>query len=106
MGKRSQQRVAWACVFKVTFPNQKIYIGSDTAKNAREDFFKYFGSPSKGKAAMLSELGEYLDGKVAYTLSKEILYAQENVSVGEILAKEQYFINQYRAKDPSVGYNR
>ena len=45
-------------------------------------------------------------GKVAYTLSKEILYVQENVSVGEILAKEQYFINQYRAKDPSVGYNR
>jgi hypothetical protein len=63
--------ISWGCVFKVTFPNNKIYIGSDTAKTARLDFFKYFGSPIKAKHDMLSELGEYLMGSDTYILKKE-----------------------------------
>ena len=98
--------IPWGCVFKITFPNEKIYVGSDTAMAARLDFFKYFGSPLKAKDEMLSDLGEYLTGKGAYVLKKEILHAQENVRVGDILQIEQQFIKSLNAKDPKIGYNR
>jgi len=93
-------------VFKITFPNDKIYVGSDTARTARLDFFKYFGSPLKAKTEMLYELGEYLDGELAYVLKKEILYSEKDVRVGDILRIEQEFISSLHAKDSEVGYNR
>lgn len=98
--------IPWGCVFKITFPNNKIYIGSDTAKTARLDFFKYFGSPIKAKNDMLRELGEYLTNTTAYILKKEILYAKENVRVSDILQIEQQFIREFQAKKPDIGYNR
>jgi hypothetical protein len=98
--------IPWGCVFKVTFPNNKIYIGSDTAKTARLDFFKYFGSPIKAKHEMLNELGEYLMAGDAYILKKEILYAKKDVRVGDILQIEQHFIKELQAKNPNIGYNR
>ena len=91
---------------KITFPNGKIYVGSDTARTARLDFFKYFGSPMKTKAEMLDELGEYLDGEQAYVLKKEILHSEDDVRVGDILKSEQRFIKALHAKDPEIGYNR
>lgn len=98
--------IAWGCVFKITFPNGKIYVGSDTARTARLDFFKYFGSPLKAKTEMLEELGEYLEGQHAYVLKKEILHSEEEVCVGDILRIEQEFIKSLHAKNPEVGYNR
>ena len=98
--------ISWGCVFKVIFPNGKIYIGSDTARTAQLDFFKYFGSPVKAKSDMLDELGKYILGHEAYILKKEILYSQENVRVGDILKIEQEHIKSLNAKDPSIGYNR
>jgi hypothetical protein len=98
--------IPWGCVFKITFPNGKIYIGSDTARTARLDFFKYFGSPLKAKDEMLSDLGEFLSGKEAYVLKKDILHAQNNVRMGDILQVEQQFIKALNAKDPNIGYNR
>lgn len=98
--------IPWGCVFKITFPNGKIYVGSDTATTARLDFFKYFGSPQKARNEMLVEMNEYLTGAVAYVLKKEILHSKENVTVGEILQVEQQYIRALNAKDPSIGYNR
>lgn len=98
--------IPWGCVFKITFPNGKIYIGSDTARTARLDFFKYFGTPLKARNEMLAEMNEYTTGAVAYVLKKEILHAKENVTVGEILQIEQQFIRALNTKDPSIGYNR
>jgi hypothetical protein len=98
--------IPWGCVFKVTFPNKKIYVGSDTAQSARLDYFKYFGSPVKAKEDMYEELGKYLKENKPYTLKKEILYAEENVRVGNILKIEQKYIKSLNAKDPRIGYNR
>lgn len=98
--------IPWGYVFKITFPNEKIYIGSDTASTARLDFFKYFGSPLKAKDEMLTEMGEYLTGVDAYVLKKEILHSQENVRVGDILQIEQQFIKALNGRDPDIGYNR
>ncbi|MDG4548854.1 MAG: GIY-YIG nuclease family protein [Candidatus Contendobacter sp.] len=98
--------IPWGCVFKITFPNKKIYIGSDTALTARLDYFKYFGSPRKAKPEMLADMGEFLIEKKLYVLKKEILYVRENVTVGEILQIEHKFIKSLDAKNPNVGYNR
>jgi hypothetical protein len=98
--------IPWGCVFKITFPNGKIYVGSDTAMTARLDFFKYFGSPQKARSEMLAEMNEYITGAIAYVLKKEILYSKEDVVVGDILQIEQQFIRALNAKDPGIGYNR
>lgn len=98
--------ISWGCVFKITFPNNKIYVGSDTARTARLDYFKYFGSPVKAKSEMLEELGNYLTEQKPYVLEKEILYSQENVKVGDILKIEQQYIKRLNAKNPNIGYNR
>lgn len=98
--------IPWGCVFKVTFPNGKIYVGSDTAKTARMDFFKYFGSPAKAKPEMLADLENYLLNSEPYSVKKEILFAQENVKVGDVLKIEQKYIRELSAKDPAIGYNR
>lgn len=106
MKKRRDSVVPWACVFKLTLPNGKIYVGSDTANTAQQDFFKYFGSPLKAKTDMLSDLGEYLAGAKAYWLKKEILHCQRDITVREILKIEQHFILTLKARDPDIGYNR
>jgi hypothetical protein len=98
--------IPWGCVFKITFPNGKIYVGSDTAMTARMDYFKYFGTPIKAKAEMLVELGEYLECATAYIVKKEILHSEENVRVEEILKIERAFIKSLQAQKPSIGYNR
>jgi hypothetical protein len=98
--------IPWGCVFKTTYPNGKIYVGSDTARNAKIDFFKYFGSPAKARSEMLLELGDYLINNEPYSLKKNILYSQENVRVGDILKKEQEFIKSLNSKNPTIGYNR
>lgn len=98
--------IPWGCVFKITFPNSKIYVGSDTARTAMLDFFKYFGSPRQAKKEMLADMAEYISGSYPYVLKKEILYAEENVMIGRVLKMEQEFIKSLNAKDPSVGYNR
>jgi len=98
--------IPWGCVFKVTFPNGKIYVGSDTAMEASLDFFKYFGSPQKAREDMQRELGEYLSGDEPYMLSKAILFSQNDVRVGDVLKVEQAYIKALNAKDPQVGYNR
>lgn len=103
---RKDEVIDWGCVFKVTFPNAKIYVGSDTAKNARLDFFKYFGSPVKAKTEMLADLERYLSGDYAYTLKKELLFSQANVRIGDVLKEEQRLIALLDAKNPNVGYNR
>ena len=98
--------IPWGCVFKVIFPNNKIYVGSDTGRSACLNFFRYFGSPIKAQDEMVCELGDFLNGKEPYVLQKEILYAQDNVRVSEILRIEQQFIKMLHAKDPKIGYNR
>lgn len=98
--------VPWGCVFKITFPNGKIYVGSDTATTARIDFFKYFGTPVKARDEMHTEMGHFLTSNEAYVVKKEILHSQENVKVSEILKIEQQFIKSLKATDSKIGYNR
>jgi hypothetical protein len=70
VGRRKQ-------VYKITYPNGKIYVGMDLAGT-----LLYFGSPSAG-AQIASDLG--LDGhRLEMTIRKEILWESETATDAEV----------------------
>ena len=86
-------------VYKITYPNGKIYVGVDLIGVPT-----YFGSPSWGtKERMAAELAEY---RLDLTVRKEILWESETATDVEARAKETTLIRATAANDPAVGYNR
>jgi hypothetical protein len=84
-------------VFKITYPNGKIYVGQD-----RTDSINYFGSAS----SKLIALDFPPDQRRDFTVRREILWAAESASREEVTEKEIEFIRALRSNDPAVGYNR
>ena len=84
-------------VYKVTFPNGKIYVGSDMT-----DTFSYFGTPS-AKMRIAADLTRehYLD----LTIRKEILWESATATRSELVKKENEFIVALEANNPALGYN-
>jgi hypothetical protein len=84
-------------VYKVTYPNGKIYVGSDMT-----DIFSYLGSPS-AKMWIRADLTreQYLD----LTIRKQILWESASATRRELVKKENEFIVSLRANDPAIGYN-
>jgi hypothetical protein len=84
-------------IYKITYPNGKIYVGSDVAYN-----INYFGSASHALVANDFSWDQQLD----FTIRKEILYWSEDASNSEVLKLEMQYIRSLRANDPGIGYNR
>ena len=84
-------------VYKITYPNGKIYIGQDVT-----DSINYFGSASSDLIAADFTRAQRRD----FTIRKEIIWESETASDSEVSAAEVAFILQYNANDPRVGYNR
>ncbi len=84
-------------VYRITYPNGKIYIGQD-----RTNSINYFGSPSDELIA--KEFTE--EQRQSFTVTRDILWRSETASRAEINQVEIDFILRYRANDPSVGYNQ
>ena len=84
-------------IYKTTYPNGKIYVGSDVAYN-----INYFGSASHALVASDFSWSQQLD----FTIRKEILYWSEDASNSEVLKLEMQYIRTLRANDPEVGYDR
>lgn len=84
-------------VYKVTYPNGKIYVGSDMT-----DTFSYLGTPS-AKMRIAADLTreQYLD----LTIRKEILWESATATRSELVKKENEFIIALEANNPAVGYN-
>jgi hypothetical protein len=85
-------------IYKITFPNGKIYIGKDIGADGHS--LRYFGSWS-------NELVAQDFSKEALknlTLTKEILFESEDKA--EISDKEAEFILKYQSNNPENGYNR
>jgi len=84
-------------VYKITYPNGKIYIGKDSTG----DILRYFGSPDR----------EYLEKDFTWdelqniTLRKEILFSDENISESDLHKKEYKLIEEYGSNNPTKGYN-
>ncbi len=84
-------------IYKLTYPNGKIYIGQDRVASMR-----YFGSPNRKTLAADFTLEDYRD----FTVRRQIIWESESATNAEVTAKEIEFIRTLRANDPAVGYNR
>lgn len=84
-------------IYKITYPNGKIYIGKDLV-----DTICYFGSP----ASKLIEADFTREKRRVFTITKEILWESETATDQEVNRLEVEFIKSYRSNDPAIGYNR
>lgn len=84
-------------IYKITYPNGKIYVGKDLT-----DSINYFGSADSGHIEKDFSREQRRD----FTIRKEILWESNAASDSEVNAKEIEFIKSLRSNDPDVGYNR
>lgn len=84
-------------VYKVTYPNGKIYVGQD-----RTGTLNYFGSAE----SRLIERDFTEKEKRDFSVRKEILWESSSASRAEVTETEIRFIRQLRSNDPAVGYNQ
>lgn len=85
-------------VYKVTFPNGKIYVGKDIGGAGHS--LRYFGSWND--ALVAADLTEQQQRNL--TLRKEIIF--ESSSKVEVSVMEGKLIVELRSNDPAVGYNQ
>lgn len=84
-------------VYKITYPNNKIYVGQD-----RTNSVNYFGSASSALIAQDFTCEQRRD----FTIRKEILWESETASDAEVTRKEVAYIIALQANNPAIGYNR
>ncbi|MDD5313036.1 MAG: GIY-YIG nuclease family protein [Dehalococcoidia bacterium] len=84
-------------IYKITYPNGKIYIGQDLT-----DSINYFGSAN----SKIIENDFTREQRGDFTIRKEIIWESETASNDEVNKKESEFIIKFKSNDPSVGYNQ
>jgi len=93
-------------IYKLTYPNGKIYIGQD-----RTDCIDYMGSAN----SELVEKDFTQEERKDFTLRKEIIWVSEPISKAEINSaenrskitkKENELILLYQSNNPEIGYNK
>ena len=85
-------------IYKVTWPNGKIYVGSDLT-----DSITYFGSLDE---RLIEADFPTREARRDMAVRREILWESNVASRTEVLRKERELIIAFRANDPAVGYNR
>ncbi|WP_411682908.1 GIY-YIG nuclease family protein [Clostridium thailandense] len=84
-------------IYKITYPNGKIYIGKDLT-----DSINYFGSAN----SKLIEKDFTREERMDFTIRKEILWESEIAIDKEVNRKEVDYIEHYNSNNPSIGYNQ
>jgi hypothetical protein len=84
-------------IYKITYPNGKIYVGMDLT-----DTLNYIGSADSG----LIERDFTREQRRDMAIRKEILWESDSASDGEVRRMEAEFIRKIRSNDPAVGYNQ
>jgi hypothetical protein len=97
LNKSNKQMSQRKVIYKITYPNGKIYVGQDVT-----DSINYFGSASSALLAADFTRDQLRD----FTIRKEILWESTDATDQEVTAKELEFILLLRSNDPAVGYNR
>ena len=82
-------------IYKITYPNGKIYIGQDTT----DGLMTYFGS---GDHNYINK-DPTLIGLKDFTIRKEILWESETATPQELKQMEDDFIVSQGANDPDKG---
>lgn len=83
-------------IYKITYPNGKIYIGKDLTNTVN-----YFGSANSQLIANDFTREQQRD----FTIRKEILWESSTENLSEVNAKEVELIRKFRSNDPEIGYN-
>ncbi len=84
-------------IYKITYPNGKIYIGKDMT-----DSINYFGSADDDLIAKDFTREE----RKTFTIKKEILFQSKKITNRKISKLEEKCIIRYRSNDPEIGYNQ
>ncbi len=84
-------------VYKITYPNGKIYIGMDLT-----DSINYFGSVN----GRLIEQDFTREQRRDFTIRREVIWESETATDAEVRQVEVEAIRSHRSNDPTVGYNR
>ncbi len=84
-------------VYKITYPNGKIYVGMDLTGT-----LTYFGSANNALIAQDFTPDQRRD----FSVRKEILWESATASDAEVRQAEVSFIRSLRSNDPGLGYNR
>jgi hypothetical protein len=84
-------------IYKITYPNGKIYIGKDLT-----DSINYFGSADSKSI----EKDFTPEQRRDFPIRKEIIWQSDNASDKEVNLKEVEYINSFKSNDPAIGYNR
>jgi hypothetical protein len=84
-------------VYKITYPNGKIYIGQDVTNS-----INYFGSAS---SALIAADFTWEQRQI-FTITREILWSSETATRAEVTLREVDLIRQYGSNNPAIGYNR
>lgn len=84
-------------VYKITYPNGKIYVGKDLT-----DTLNYFGSAD----SRLIEQDFTREQQRNFVVRKEILWESASAPDSEVNRVEIEYIHALRSNDPEVGYNR
>jgi len=82
-------------IYKITYPNGKIYIGKDLTNS-----INYFGSAS----SELISKDFTREQRKDITIRKEILFESDDKS--EVNKIESKYILEYRSNNPEIGYNQ
>ncbi len=84
-------------IYKITYPNNKIYIGKDLTGS-----INYFGSADSATISL-----DFMHEETKrFTITKEILWESATATDEETNKQEVYYILLYKANDPTIGYNR
>ncbi len=84
-------------IYKITYPNNKIYIGKDLTGT-----LTYFGSVDS----------KYVENDFnkeqikCFSITKEILWESETADDSEVNKKEVEYIKMYKSNEPLIGYNK
>lgn len=84
-------------IYKITYPNGKIYIGKDLTGS-----INYFGSAS----SKLIEKDFTWKDQESFTITKEILWKSEEASNQTVNKMEVKYIKEYDSNNPEIGYNQ
>ena len=84
-------------IYKITYPNGKIYIGSDLT-----DDITYFGSADR----KIIEKDFTREQRKMFIVRREIIWESDIATKSELVKKEMEFIRLYKSNDPSMGYNQ
>ncbi len=85
-------------VYKITFPNGKIYVGKDIGQHGHT--IRYFGSWNPDRVESDFTKDDLRD----FTLRREILFESDDKA--EVGRREMELIVELEANNPDKGYNR